>query len=234
MGEQLFYISAEEKGLTNPIQPCYTLTMSSENKSSGQDQLSFIEAARRKQIVECAIETIAALGYTQASLAQIAKRAGISKGVISYHFSNKEKLIEQVVTDIYIAGACFMAPQIEAQSTTASKLRAYIQTNIEFIGTHRTQMVALVNIMTSMRTEQGKLRYDVTAEEPILAALEELLRKGQQDGDFRMFDTRVMAVIIRRAIDALPALLAADPGLNLEPYKRELVTLFELATRKRE
>jgi TetR/AcrR family transcriptional regulator, fatty acid metabolism regulator protein len=210
------------------------LTMRSENKSSGQEQLSFIEAARRTQIIECAIETIATLGYAQASLAQIAKRAGISKGVIFYHFTNKEELIERIVTDIYIAGMCFMAPQIEAQSTMSSKLRAYIRTNVEFISSHRTQMVALVNIMTSVRTEQGTLRYDATAEEPILIALEDLLRKGQEEGEFRKFDTRVMAVMIRRAIDALPGLLAANRELDLEPYKREMITLFDLATRKSE
>ena len=51
--------------------------------------MSFIEKARRTQIIECAIETIAEVGYAQASLGQIAKRAQISKGVISYHFANK-------------------------------------------------------------------------------------------------------------------------------------------------
>jgi len=207
--------------------------MRSENRSVGQEEpLSFIEVARRRQIVECAIETIAKLGYAQSSLAQIAKRAGISKGVILYHFANKDELIEQVVTDIYIAGVYFMLPKIEVQSTTSDKLRAYIQTNVDFISNHRIQVVALVNIMTSVRNEQGKLRYDVTAEEPILSALEELLRIGQQEGEFRKFDTRVMAVLIRRAIDALPGLLSANRDLDLEPYKREMVTLFDLATRK--
>ena len=43
--------------------------------------MSFIEKARRTQIVECAIETIAEVGYAQASLGQIAKRAQISKGL---------------------------------------------------------------------------------------------------------------------------------------------------------
>lgn len=40
---------------------------------------SFIEAARRTQLIAYAIETIASLGYAQASLAHIAKLAGISK-----------------------------------------------------------------------------------------------------------------------------------------------------------
>ncbi|WP_338106680.1 TetR/AcrR family transcriptional regulator [Psychrobacillus psychrodurans] len=68
--------------------------MSKKNKSTNQKEMSFIEKARRNQIVECAIETIAEIGYAQASLGQIAKRAKISKGVISYHFANKEELLD--------------------------------------------------------------------------------------------------------------------------------------------
>lgn len=45
---------------------------------------SFVEGARRAQIVQCMIEIIASLGYAQASLASIAERAGISKGVMGY------------------------------------------------------------------------------------------------------------------------------------------------------
>lgn len=69
-------------------------------------------------------------------------------------------------------------------------------------------------------------------EEPILVALETLLHKGQQDGEFRAFDLRVMAVTIRRAIDAVPPLLAAHPGLDVDAYSRELVALFDRATCK--
>jgi TetR/AcrR family fatty acid metabolism transcriptional regulator len=77
--------------------------MESKNESDGQKVSSFIEAARRAQIIECTIETIASLGHAQASLAQIAARAGISKGVISYYFGSKDALIDQVVAEIYEA-----------------------------------------------------------------------------------------------------------------------------------
>src|SRR6202453_4771003 len=46
---------------------------------------TFIETARRAQIVAAAIDTIAELGYAQASFARIADRVGISRGLISYH-----------------------------------------------------------------------------------------------------------------------------------------------------
>jgi TetR/AcrR family fatty acid metabolism transcriptional regulator len=77
--------------------------MRSKNKSDGQKVSSFIEAARRAQIIECAMEAIACLGMAQASLAQIAAGAGISKGGISYYFGSKDALIDQVVAEIYEA-----------------------------------------------------------------------------------------------------------------------------------
>lgn len=206
--------------------------MRTKNISDGQKRPSFIEAARKTQLIECAIETIATLGYAQASLAQIAKRAGIGKSVITYYFSSKEVLIEQVVREIYTDAARFIGPRIAAQPTAQLRLQTYIQAHVEYISTHLMQMMAIMEIAINVRTEEGKLRYSATTERPVLTALEALLRKGQQEGDFRAFDLRVMAVTIRRAIDALPPLLIADPTLDADGYARELGTLFDRATRK--
>jgi AcrR family transcriptional regulator len=206
--------------------------MRTKNTSGGRKRPSFIEAARRAQLIESAIETIATLGYAQASLAQVAKRADISKSVITYYFTSKEELLEQVVADIYRAAVEAVTPQIMAQPTTALRLHAYIRSAIEYIGAHRTRMLALIEIALNFRTADGKLRYRGATEEWILAPLEAMLRQGQADGDFRPFDVRVMAVTIRRAIDALPTLFTSIPDLDVEAYGQELVTLFDHATRK--
>jgi AcrR family transcriptional regulator len=205
--------------------------MRTKDKPNDQHHPTFTEAARRAQIIECAIETIATLGYAQASLAQIAKQTGISKGVITYYFTSKEELLEQVVTEIYSAAVQAVTPQIAAQPTAQRRLQAYIRSAVDYIGTHRTRMVALLEIALNFRTADGKLRYRGT-EEWILTALEALLRQGQEEGEFRAFDLRVMAVTIRRAIDAVAPLLAAHPTLDTDSYGQELVTLFDRATRK--
>lgn len=200
--------------------------------SDGQKRPSFIEAARRTQLIECAIETIATQGYAQASLAQIAKQAGISKSVITYYFNSKETLIEQVVKEILTDAAHFIGPKLAAQSTARLRLQTYIQAHVDYISTHLKQMMAIMEIAIHVRTEEGKLRYGTPTEQPVLTALKTLLRKGQEEGDFRAFDLHVMAVTIRRAIDALPPLLIADPDLDVDLYAQELVTLFDRATRK--
>jgi TetR/AcrR family transcriptional regulator, fatty acid metabolism regulator protein len=199
----------------------------------GQDDRSFIERARRAQIIECAINTIAELGYNNASLAEIAKRAGVSKGVISYHFAGKRELIEQIVATVLETASAEMLPRIFAEHNAARMLRAYIESNLDFLAAHHNQIVALMHIAVGATSEDGKPLVNLTlAFNPAVAELEGLFRSGQERGEFRDFPTRVMATTLRSAIDGLASLLTADPDLDLRAYAQELATMFDLATRK--
>ena len=53
------------------------------NDKEADERQSFIAEARREQIIEATIATLDEIGYVNASLAQIAKRAGISTPLIS-------------------------------------------------------------------------------------------------------------------------------------------------------
>jgi TetR/AcrR family transcriptional regulator, fatty acid metabolism regulator protein len=206
--------------------------MRSENVSSDQTGGSFIEAARRAQIVKCAIETIATLGYGQASLAQIAKRAGISKGVISYHFADKDELIEQVVREVLGEFHAYMRPRIQAQRGAVMMLRTFIETNIAFMGARRDYLMVLVDILTHARRSDGKPLSNPAGYEAGVKEIEQILRRGQRSGEFREFAPHVMAVSIRQAIDGICPQLIADPQLDLDSYAKEVATIFDLATRK--
>ncbi len=192
-----------------------------------QNKPSFIEAARQAQIIECAIEAIAELGFGQASLAQIAKRAGISTGVISYHFSGKDELIRAVVKHVYAAGGVFIRPRVDLQSGARTALGDYIAASVGFIAAYPSHTRAVMNIILSGR---GEL-YDPAVEEPRRAGFRAILERGQREGAFRAFDVGVMAGTIVGALNHVPQQLAAEPGLDLEAYGRELVELFDRATR---
>jgi TetR/AcrR family transcriptional regulator, fatty acid metabolism regulator protein len=213
--------------------PANFLTVQSEIISAGQGERSFIEIARRAQIIECAINAIAELGYARASLAEIAKRAGVSKGVISYHFAGKSELMQQVVNTVIEKAGAVMLPRIFAEHSAAGMLRAYIESNLEFLDSHRNHIMAVMNISGGASGDDGKPMIDLTLTfEPAVQALQNLLQSGQDQGEFREFSTRVMAVTIRNAIDAVSLQLAAYPELDLKTYANELATLFNVATRK--
>ncbi|MEU4535996.1 TetR/AcrR family transcriptional regulator [Streptosporangium sp. NPDC023825] len=193
---------------------------------------SLAATARRAQIVEAAIETIADLGYGQASFARIAERAGLSSTrLISYHFQGKNELIAQVVAEVHREIGAFMSERVRAESTAGGAIRAYIAGNVEFIATHRARMRALYEIFVNHRGEDGARSHDAATDLSTLSHLEEILRWGQREGEFRAFEPRVVAMSIQRSVDGLPFLLEADPDVDTALYAAELVTVFDLATR---
>ncbi len=205
--------------------------MGTENRSDGQKRPSFIETARRAQLIECAIETLATEGYAQASLAHIAQRARVSKSAITYYFSSKDELLKQVVIEVFKGAAAYIGPRVGAQSGATARLRAYVEAHIEYISQHLSQMMALAEIGLNARNANGRPPLAGLADEPALDPLIRLLRHGQESGEFRDFDARVMAITIRRAIDGTPRLLIGHPDLDVGHYTHELVAIFEYATR---
>jgi TetR/AcrR family transcriptional regulator, fatty acid metabolism regulator protein len=197
-----------------------------------QQDRSFIEAARRAQIVDAAIDAIAELGYAQASLARIAERIGISKGVIGYHFDGKDDLLAEVVAEVLARAEEYMRPRLSAESTGAGMLRAYIESNVAFMSAYRNHVLAIVEIARNARRNEGRSSFDPAVLAAGTAALAQLLARFQGTGEFRAdFDPLIMAMAIRAAIDAVPRRLADDPDLDVEHYGRELADLFDLATR---
>ncbi|MBS2532945.1 TetR family transcriptional regulator [Catenulispora sp. NF23] len=197
--------------------------------NDGEADRSFTATARRAQIVAATIETIADLGYPQASFARIAERADLSSTrLISYHFAGKSELMEAVVTAVYTEIGQFMAVRMAGLTGGRELLLGYIRGYLEFIAEHRVQMKALLGIFLA-----GALDYDPeTSELVVLDPVERILRRGQETGEFRDFDPRVVAASVQRSVDGVPMLLETYPGLDLEGCAAELCTLFDLATRK--
>lgn len=179
-----------------------------------------------------AIDTIAELGYGQASLARIAETAGTSKGVIIYHFGGRDDLVRALVAELSEKGRAYLGPRLEAEPTGAGMLRAYIESNLSFVRENRNHVLAVVEIALNARDAHGGPLYDLAIREEGVDSLRRLLIYFQGTGEFRPdFDPHITAMAIRAALDAVPARLARDPDLDTGRYGRELADLFWAATR---
>jgi AcrR family transcriptional regulator len=198
--------------------------------AAGEPERTFIDTARRAQIVAAAIDTIAEAGYAGASFARIAERLGISRGLISYHFAGKDDLIKQVVHQAAEQAKAYIRPRILAESTGPEMLRAYIESNLTFMGEHRNNVIAMVEIARS--PEGRRIFYGDTDVVDAVGALEHLLSGFQAAGQLRPdLDPHVMAIAIRAAIEAASPRLALDPEFDIDNYASEIATAFHLATR---
>jgi len=52
---------------------------------------------RKQQLIEATIDCIDKLGLSQTTLARIAERAGVSQGIVVFHFQTKKGLLEQTL-----------------------------------------------------------------------------------------------------------------------------------------
>jgi AcrR family transcriptional regulator len=187
------------------------------------------EQARRAQIVAAAIETIAELGYTRASFAQIAKVAGLSStGLISYHFTSKKELDQEIVAEIFGRISRHMHAAMAGVADPMSALAAYIQGLIGFMRIDPFALQALTGIAM-----HGGFDYDADVERGAVSEIGRILEWGQAEGVFRAFDIQVMATTIQRSLDGIPLAQMTNPNLDLNAYGRELVELFTLATQTR-
>jgi len=56
---------------------------------------------RRLQVLEATIETLSRRGYAQMTMTDVANAAGISHGLVNFHFGTKEKLLNETL--LYLA-----------------------------------------------------------------------------------------------------------------------------------
>ena len=148
--------------------------------------------------------------------------------MISYHFAGKDDLIAEIVRQVLQRARAYMEPRIEAQTTGPEMLRAYIESNLEFMRDNPNQITVVVEIVRAVIAgAKSPFSGDRDGAAHILA---ELLTRFQTAGDFRTdFDPTAMAIAIRAVIDAAPGRLA-DPAFDIDEYARETVTIFDRAT----
>ena len=206
--------------------------MRPKNRPIGLKSISFIEEARKKQIIDATIASVAEQGYAGASLAKLAARAKISKSIISYHFSGKDELIEETVHQIYEEIWDSVRPRLLAESTSAGQLRAYLEAEFAYLEANRAQLLTITYILMNHRDRKGRLYLHEEAEKTNLEMLGKMLEEGQKSGEFRDFAVLPMAATLMHSINGALGQWAADPKLSLGDYARELITIFTLATRK--
>ncbi|GAA1456326.1 TetR/AcrR family transcriptional regulator [Williamsia maris] len=195
--------------------------------SASEQADTFIREKRRQQLIDATIAVIADDGVARATFVAIAARAGVSRGVINYHFADRSALLDAVVAHIYALGRGMVEHPVEASTTATDAISAMIVGSIDFYAVHIREMTALSSIFRSGDADASTrdARAEHTTE---LAKLTAVFRRGQESGEFRAFDPDVMATAIRATLDATIVQIAA--GTDPDLLAREIDDLFRAAT----
>jgi AcrR family transcriptional regulator len=185
-------------------------------------------AARRAHLERAAAEVLADVGYAAASVGRIAEHAGVSKGVVTYHFASKDEILRRVALRLFEDAASYIAAQVANAATPLERLRTSLRAELEFFSSRRVEFRAMSEVMGNHRDADFAHAFEeVSAGEAL--ALSRLLEEGQRDGQFRAFDAVEFAHLITALKNGLLERWADEPTLDLTAAAVVLLDFVEAA-----
>ncbi len=152
---------------------------------------SSISTERYDAILETAIKLFGSKGYQSVSIDEIAKTAGVSKGLIHYHFGNKEDLLLLIVS----SGRSIIVEKLNAISqsngTARNKIREALRVYLELATSRlvvpQTMLIAFFEVPHIQRIKNDLL----DAFEETRIEFKGLIDEGLANGEIRPMDVEV-------------------------------------------
>jgi AcrR family transcriptional regulator len=177
--------------------------------------------AATTRIIDAMRRSVAARGAAGATFDHVAREAGVSRGLLHYHFGTKEKLLAEVVrrdADIRMAAL----DRALEDAHTADAVIAVLVHSLEDLVERDPGFVALMfELFTS-----GRQNAEIAAEFAALQRatrrrLAELLAARQADGAVRLADApEAVAAVLLSLADGLALRLLGEPDGDHRPALR--------------
>jgi AcrR family transcriptional regulator len=189
---------------------------------------TFIEQARRRQILEAAFDLFARKGYNQTSLSDIAAMLGISKGVISYHFEGKTELGAEAVRHMLRRYGEFVRVRLEAKTSMREKLLELPAACIDFVRENPSSYIVYLDTVGSFGTAVDRQRFMAWADAGMRGLICDLLQQAQERKEIPRFAVRPLADVLQAAVDGLTQQASVAPQeVDLESSKRVLQQILD-------
>jgi transcriptional repressor BetI len=89
-----------------------------------------METVRRRQLIEATVDTLHEVGFAQASLQAIARRAGVSPGLVAHYFDDKNGLLEATLRALFDELNRDLVARLQAAPDPRARIEAVIDANL--------------------------------------------------------------------------------------------------------
>lgn len=181
---------------------------------------SFVERARRAQLIDVTIDSVAQHGYAKVSLARIADSAGITKAAVLYHFRTKDAVIDAAYRFVLAALVEDVAAAVEAVDAREGP-RAYVRAMVGHLRDHPTHTRMLVEALGNSalgHSPEDRWR-------PLADIIDASVRTRRTAG----VDSRTLAIIVGGGIDAIVTERLHDPEYDSVAAAEALAAMLDAA-----
>jgi len=149
---------------------------------------------KRARILEAAVKVFAGHGFFNATIAQIAREAGVADGTIYLYFKSKDELLLSLFEDRVEKLLAYMREELPKLEGAQAKLRRIIELQLGLLEGERD----LAEVLTVILRQSTKLLKEYAAPKfmAYLETIASIVSEGQSAGVFR---TDVPPLLVARA-----------------------------------
>jgi TetR/AcrR family transcriptional regulator, fatty acid metabolism regulator protein len=156
------------------------------------------QADRRSQILTAAVKVFAQKGFHASRVGDVAEEAGVAYGLVYHYYKSKADLLETIFRTTW-AEMLARVQEVEEAGVPASE--AVRQVTALLLRTWRRDP-DLVRVLVREVTRSQHVQQEVEEISHAMQALEDIVRRGQESGEFRAdLDARLAAVVFYGALD---------------------------------
>lgn len=162
--------------------------------------------AKRKQIIEAALQVFARQGLSNFKMADIAIEARVGKGTLYEYFRTKEELIIGSVSQFMLEFEQHVAERIMSIEGPSEKIRKLIEASLEFCLMNEERLNALLDFYAvgiPRSGGQASLMDLSPRYQEVIGWVAAVIQEGIDCGEFRRTDTRAAASTIVAVLDGL-------------------------------
>ena len=159
-----------------------------------------ISVDKRRLILDAAVRVFARSGYHASRVGDIAEEAGVAHGLLYHYFRSKDEVLETIFRETW---SDLLATVGEVEASTESA-RDQLRQVAEILLRSWRRDPDLVRVLVREVTRGAELDRRLGDIGQAFAAIERIVRRGQEDGEFREeLDARLASVVFYGAIDEI-------------------------------
>lgn len=168
-------------------------------------------AVRRQQIIDATIRVMAAKGWNETSIDEITREAGVSRGLVAYHFKDKAQLLAGVLARSRDTFAAAVAEAVASSSDPAQQLRNVTRRAVLMARDDPASYEIFLHFSASARSDPELGAQVRSLYRGFRQATADGIRRGQDSGHFRDCDPDITATRHIGAIIGIALQWLLDP-----------------------
>lgn len=162
-----------------------------------------VAAERKDQIVRATVDCITKYGYHNFSMQDVARTAGVSKGIIHYYFLNKDELMMSVLDKVAGDIEGVLASEMESITDARRKLEVFIDVCFDIVRSTKEYYQVNMDFWTQINQKDDVRKVIARHYAKFRESAAVIVREGIASGVFRQVEPKEYASYIIAVIDGL-------------------------------